>query len=137
MVESGLPLTIASCSLPGMIRVGFHTLLVLATVVGLLLPKMSAVVASLVPGVMVVTICTGSEMVTLTLNADGEPVEEVEPAVDHCVLADLIQDQPQPEAPWVALARSYRCPFVATPNPYQTCDYLRQQDPPRGPPALI
>lgn len=120
-----------------MIRTFGYTLLVLATVVGLLLPKMSAVVATLVPGVMVVTICTGSEMVTLTLNADGEPVEEVEPAVDHCVMADLVQKDPQAEAPWVALARSYRCPFVANPNPYQNCDYLRQQDPPRGPPALI
>lgn len=120
-----------------MIRTFGYTLLVLATVVGLLLPKMSAVVATLVPGVMVVTICTGSEMVTLTLNADGEPVEEVEPAVDHCVLADLVQKGPQAEAPWVALARSYRCPFVANPNPNHTCDYLRLQDPPRGPPALI
>lgn len=122
---------------PRMIRLVGYTLLTLATLVGLVLPKMSAVLASIVPGVMVVTICTGTDMRTLTLNADGVPVEEVEPMVDHCVLAEVTPTDMDPAPHWVALARSYRCPFVAVPSPFRACDDLGQQDPPRGPPVVI
>lgn len=120
-----------------MIRACFQTLLILVTVVGLLLPKMSAVIATLVPGVMVVTICTGSEMITLTLDAEGEPVEEVEPVVEHCVMGDVTTQDLTHAPQWVALARSYRCPFIACPNPADQVERLRLQEPSRAPPVLI
>lgn len=63
-----------------------RSLLVLLTILGLLMPRVSGVAASVVPGGMTVVICTGQGMMTLRVDGQGNPVPVVEHP-DQCVLA--------------------------------------------------
>jgi hypothetical protein len=60
--------------------------LVFLTILGLLLPRMSAAVATMAPGVVTLVICTGDGLRTIRIDPDGTPVE-VSDHPDHCVLS--------------------------------------------------
>ncbi|MEO1502377.1 MAG: hypothetical protein AAFS08_17565 [Pseudomonadota bacterium] len=85
-------------------------LIVPLLLMGLLAPKVSAVLLDLHPRVEVAVICSGSQIVT-----DGAPVQTEDIDVP-CVLADfpLMAEAGLPD--WVTLARSYPTPFVAIPS---------------------
>ncbi len=75
-----------------------RSLLVLLTILGLLMPRISGVAASAMPGGMTVVICTGQGMMTLRIDENGNPV----PASghpDHCVLAHAADTATRTEAP--------------------------------------
>ncbi len=77
--------------------------LVVAVAIGLLLPRMSAVLAEVLPGVQTVVICTGYEITTLTLGPDGNPIETDAIATPHCTLGDVVETMETPTPDWVAL----------------------------------
>ncbi|MEL6645900.1 MAG: hypothetical protein AAFQ79_18360 [Pseudomonadota bacterium] len=87
--------------------------LVIALTTGLILPKMGGVLAGFVPGVMQVVICTGTEMVTVTLGPDGQPIETEVIEGEPCVMtaAALPADTALPL--WHRLARDHRDAFSA------------------------
>ena len=82
---------------PGFARI---TLLVLA-ILGLLAPRVSAVAASVAPGIRTVVICTGQGMITLRLDAHGDPVQVLDHP-DHCLLAHATDTAARVEVPPLA-----------------------------------
>lgn len=111
-------------------------ILVVALTVGILLPRMSAVLADIIPGVTQVAICTGSEIITLTIGPDGQPIEtEIE--TSHCVLGDTSAMADGPDPVWVTLARSYHPLFISLIHDAADQDRLSRIAPSRAPPALI
>ncbi|MEM8655624.1 MAG: hypothetical protein AAGF36_12855 [Pseudomonadota bacterium] len=57
----------------------FRSALILLLCVGLLLPKATATLAILLPGSFsTIVICTGSEVITISLDQHGEPVDQAE-----------------------------------------------------------
>lgn len=108
-------------------------LLICLTILGLLLPRISAAVALATPGADLVVICTGHGLQTLRLDPDGAPLPVGETRSDLCLLvhaADTaaravlppVRVEPAEPAPW---ARSAFAPF-----PFQSLS-----PPSRAPPA--
>ncbi|MCT4611212.1 MAG: cell wall metabolism sensor histidine kinase WalK [Pelagimonas sp.] len=87
-------------------RQGTRIALVLAIVLGVLLPRAGAVLAEVIPGIQRITICTGTEIVTLTIGADGQPIKETQTATPHCVMADGVSEIIMPLPYWQTLALS-------------------------------
>ena len=61
--------------------------LALMLVSSLVLPKTGWIVAHWLFGAQTVVICTGTQLITLTLDADGQPVETASPHVHDCALS--------------------------------------------------
>lgn len=103
----------------------------------LLLPRISAVVVEFIPGAETVIICTGSEYVTITLDADGAPVEVKETQDSDCLrtLAAGIDAAPTPL--WHMLARSYSVAFARHEHLAPSGEVLKTLEPSRAPPVLI
>lgn len=82
----------------------------------LLLPKVGGLLLHIHPGIMTMVICTGTELVTIQIGADGEPVEAETTESGPCLLnvADLGEGRTDPA--WIALASSYKTPFVVKSN---------------------
>jgi hypothetical protein len=107
--------------------------LVALLILGLLMPRISAVAASVVPGVSMVVICTGQGVITLRIDENGNPVPLADHS-DHCLLAHAADTAPRMEGAPVH-AR------VAEAVPRPTGDLIRAEShratrpPPRAPPA--
>lgn len=67
--------------------------LVALTILGLLMPRVSAVVASVTPGVQSVVICTGSGLQTIQIGEDGKTVQ-VSHGADQCLLSHAVDTAP-------------------------------------------
>lgn len=67
--------------------------LIVLTVLGLLMPRVSAAVSLVAPGTQVVVICTGDGLRTLVIGPDGKPTLAGH-QTEHCLLA------PSVDAPW-------------------------------------
>lgn len=108
--------------------------LVLAlTILGLLLPRVSAVAASVAPGVQTVVICTGQGMMTLRIDESGNPVS-VAGHPDHCVLTHAADtavrvEPPTPVTPFVDVVSRPAGDRVRAEG------YRAARPPPRAPPA--
>ncbi|TPE51439.1 DUF2946 family protein [Amaricoccus solimangrovi] len=63
-----------------------RSLLIVLTILGLLAPRVSAVLAFAAPGVRTIVICTGDALRTIRIDEEGDAVPVVEHS-DHCVLA--------------------------------------------------
>ncbi len=110
-----------------------RTLLLVLTILGLLMPRVSAVAAAAVPGVRTVVICTGQGMITLRLDARGDPVEVVDHP-DHCVLGHATDTAPRAElAPLIAAVVDR----IVRPagDLVRAEGYRAARPPPRAPPA--
>lgn len=83
-----------------------RVLLVLCLVAGILLPRAGAILTELIPGIDRMVICTGTEMITLTIGPDGEPIQEIDSATPHCVMADGADHIASPLPYWQALTLS-------------------------------
>lgn len=92
------------------------TCLILPLLLGLVSPKIGAVLLDLHPNITQVVICTGSETVTLRLGADGTPVETRVSEDVPCVLGEAVPGARQAAAGWTQLARRYPARFQAVPN---------------------
>lgn len=104
----------------------------------LLLPKAGGLLLAVIPGVTTAVICTGSEIVVLTLGPDGAPIEELpEPLLDTCILADAGPAAELPTPLWVRLARSLEDSFVSVPTRQERANHPSTPPPAQGPPVLV
>ncbi len=106
-------------------------------IAGLLVPKVSALALHLNPNIMAIVICTGTEMVTIHIGADGEPVETTEAGQASCVLADPNAGANPAYAVWTQAPRSYRASFVEIANSARTEAEVGLLPDLRGPPRVI
>lgn len=72
-------------SLPMSLPTAVRGVLVLLAMLGILMPKVSAAVATLAPSVETVVICTGDGLRTIRIDPDGSPVP-ISHHADHCLL---------------------------------------------------
>lgn len=95
-----------------MIRLLSSYLLMPLLLWALLLPKLSAILLDFNPNVQTVVICTGTEMITLTVGADGKPIHVDDGEEAPCVITEeeLVTAPSDPD--WVALTRSFSFAFV-------------------------
>jgi glyoxylase-like metal-dependent hydrolase (beta-lactamase superfamily II) len=100
-------------------------------ILGLLMPRVSAVVASVAPGVQTIVICTGAGLQTIQIGEDGKPVA-VSHQVDHCVLTHAADTAGRVEpAPVLApLAWAIDRPG----DQVRASGYQAARPPPRAPP---
>ncbi len=111
--------------------------LIVLLVAGLLVPKSGAVLAQIVPGVMTMVICTGEKLVTITLNAAGEPIEIHEDEEAPCLRTDLAAPVEVPDRHWVRLALSFERSFAVKLNPRPEAALFHRKRPSQAPPVLI
>lgn len=103
-----------------------------------LLPKAGGLLLEVMPGVTKAVICTGSELVVLTLGPDGEPIEELpEPLLDTCVLGDVTTVAEAPTPLWVRLARSFEDRFVPVVTRREHTTHPATPPPGQAPPVLV
>ena len=114
-----------------------HIVILLAISAALLLPKISAVVMHLHPGILTTVICTGSEMLTIHVGANGEPIEVAEGDHAPCVMADPGALDATPVTAWNAAPRSYRYGFNNLSRVGSTDAELGLLPDLRGPPDVI
>lgn len=65
-----------------------RSLLIVLTILGILMPRISAAIAFAASGVETVVICTGDGLRTIRIDADGNPVPVTEHP-DHCLFAHV------------------------------------------------
>ncbi|WP_339854031.1 DUF2946 family protein [Roseovarius nubinhibens] len=85
-----------------MIRTVLRLLILVTLLTGVTLPKATAALASLgLSGSQTIVICTGEGLRTITLSADGTPVEQPETQDHDCLLVQAIAPPPTalPERP--------------------------------------
>jgi hypothetical protein len=112
--------------------------LVVAVATGMLLPRMSAVLAELMPGVQTMVICTGTDLITLTIGPDGTPIEADDTgALPHCTLADLIDHPNQTLPAWIALHAPEAPQPAILPHLSADQDRLNGLRLSRAPPVLV
>ena len=104
---------------------------------GLLVPKVAAVALHLNPNITAIVICNGTELVTIHIGADGQPIEIATAEHAPCVLADPNAVANPAYALWTKAPRSYRATFVEN-----TIDFRSEAEAGllpdlRGPPAVI
>lgn len=120
--------------LSSLLRLAF----VVAVASGLLLPRMTAVLAELLPGVQTMVICTGTELITLTIGPDGTPIEADDTgALPHCTLADLVEPSGPVLPAWVALHAPEAPQPAILLNQAADQDRLTRLRLSRAPPALV
>lgn len=119
------------------LRAIHHSLLVVMMIVGMVLPKTAAVLASFLPGAHVIAICTGDGITYVTINAAGEPVEIEDSRAHHCVMADgaVIASVDIPF--WQRLDAQPAPPVHVALNTGADQDRLSMLGEPRAPPVLI
>ncbi len=114
-----------------------RALLVVLLVFGLLAPRMSAVLAQVIPGIQTMVICTGDQMITLTIGADGVPVETVSENPHPCVMADGVTLATSDLPFWQKLAADHARSFAILESPRAVDDHLIRLSPSRAPPVVI
>lgn len=109
---------------------------ILALMMALLLPKMAGPLALIWPSdTITMVICTGERMVTMTFDADGNPVENELPNDERCTLT--LADGGQTLAPdtWQPTLRRFDASLSA--QLAAVLPLVRHAPPARGPPVLI
>lgn len=114
-----------------------RAVVMLLLVLALVMPRVSGVLVDLLPGFERTVICTGSEMLVLTLDDAGEPVTVSEEAGGPCLRATsapaLAQHAPAPYLAELAFAALFPVKLdLLAPRAS-----LRLQREKRGPPSLI
>jgi len=104
---------------------------------GLLAPKLSPLALYLSPNIMAVVICTGADMVTIYIGADGQPVEVSEVELAACVLADPSAVADYVYARWTQAPRTCRARFVENTSALRTEAERGLLPALRGPPFVI
>ncbi|WP_179378187.1 hypothetical protein [Jannaschia marina] len=102
--------------------------------IGLLLPRAGAVLADLA-GFDSVVICRGAELVTITMSADGEPIDAEIEEHGPCLSALQFPETAAPTPAWTAFVPNptvvpQELAVVVAPSPWSG------PPPHRGPPAV-
>jgi len=107
--------------------------LIVLTILGLLMPRVSAAVALVMPGSQSVVICTGDGMQTIVIDADGTPVP-VSHRADHCLLSHATDtsDRVVLEPKLALFSASVAGP---TGDLVRLSDFAAARPPPRAPPS--
>lgn len=108
-------------------------LVLLLTLLGLLMPRVSGAAASIVPGGTTVVICTGQGMMTLRIDETGKPVP-IADQPDHCILAHAVDTTARAEVPPL-LAPLVDRVSRPTGDLVRAEGYRAARPPPRAPPA--
>lgn len=106
-------------------------------IAGILVPKVSALALHLNPNIMAIVICTGTDMVTIHIGPDGQPLEVSEVEQTACVLADPKAIANRAYAQWTLAPRSYRARFVENENVLRSEAEEGPLPDLRGPPFVI
>ena len=114
-----------------------HALLVILLVSGLLAPRMSAVLAQVIPGVQVLVICTGDQMVTLTIGADGKPIEMDNAELHPCITTAANKHVTLADPYWSLLGRDYAFGFAVRESTKPAQPPLSRISPSRAPPTVV
>ncbi len=116
---------------------GLRALLVVMLVAGMLAPRMSTVLAQVIPGVQTMVICTGDALVTITMGADGVPIETADQVQHPCVMASGVTLAVAGLPFWQQLAADHAHGFAISENSRVSVDHLTRLTPTRGPPVLV
>lgn len=111
-----------------------RALLIVLTVLGLVAPRVSAVVAIAAPGTQTIVICTGNGLQTIHIGEDGKPVQ----VADHphqCVLSHATDTSVRVEPAPVGIVFE-RAPLAVSVDQIRTDLLHAPQPPPRAPPAV-
>lgn len=114
-----------------------RALMITALVVGILLPRMSAVLAEMSPNVWVIVICTGTTMETIILGPDGEPVANEEAMTDPCVGVPKSQLSAFALGVFHQLLRDHDHAFSIQERAHAALDLTSHPPIPRGPPRPV
>jgi hypothetical protein len=106
-------------------------------IAGVLAPKLSALILHLSPHLTTAVICTGTQMITIHIGTDEQPVEVSETDHGPCVLADPEALAHQAYADWTQAPRSYRHSFVEITQGFASAAELGLLPDLRGPPVLV
>ena len=104
--------------------------------VSLLLPASTAALASLLPGIDSFIICTGSGMVEVRLDEDGNPIALDETAEHPCLASMALTVINAPTPFWQRLADDDRPRFAVVVHVGADQTRLAHILPKRGPPAV-
>jgi len=118
-------------------RAALNMMLLIVLLAGLIAPRVTAIIADVLPGVQTMVICTGEGLIILRIGPDGQPIEETEQAFNHCVLSDgtVVAQQAVPH--WQMLAADYTDGFAVHENTAAEAAPLARPRLTRGPPVLI
>ncbi|WP_224825558.1 hypothetical protein [Cognatishimia sp. MH4019] len=112
-------------------------LLVLCLTLGLIWPKVSAAVVGFLPGVQSYVICTGADMVTILVDAEGNPIEQVATDSAPCLSADVPPVALRAPQFWQQLARDHQDRFIQHENRQPLRSVLQRPAPSRAPPVVV
>lgn len=111
-----------------------RALLIVLTILGLVAPRVSAVVAAAAPGVQTIVICTGDGLQTIRIGEDGKPVRVADHA-HQCVLSQATDTSVRVEPAPVGIV--FERASVTWSDDLIRADLLHApQPPPRAPPAV-
>ncbi|MEJ6404335.1 hypothetical protein [Yoonia sp. 2307UL14-13] len=110
--------------------------LVLLLIAGLLIPRMSAVIADVIPSIQTMVICTGEGLITLTIGPEGEPIEVVENQQHPCVMSEGVTFATVAIPFWQKLAADYFHAFAIRENTRILDDHLIRLALTRAPPVV-
>jgi hypothetical protein len=119
------------------IRLYETTMTLLVLIVALLLPRVSAVLVEFLPGVDTVILCTGSDYVTVTLDAEGNPTEVSDAQGSDCLRSLAAEVSLDPSSFWQKLTRDFDVVFARLEHPSPGLDVLHFLKAPRAPPVVI
>lgn len=106
-----------------------------ALVFMLITPRISAVVTEFIPGLDAVVICTGSELITVSLDENGTPTKHSTQNTGDCTRTTDTPAQIAQSAIFTLLANTYQIAFVVHANAIATQEALASQKPKRAPPV--
>lgn len=110
--------------------------MVLALLLGMILPRMQPILAEIIPGVRVMVICTGDTLVTMTLTADGTPVETSDPIAENCITATPPTNAQSATRFWHVLASDFRHHFTIHTDRLADANRAALTSPSRAPPVF-
>lgn len=113
-----------------------RALLTLLLVFGIAAPKAGWLIAHWALGAETLVICTGTQLVTLTLDADGNPVEGSTPQAHDCVFAKGDATAP-PALAAAPLATAAPLARTQAPEPGHTTIPTLRGNPARAPPSAL
>lgn len=113
-----------------------RSMVALLTMVCLLAPKVSALALHLNPDITAIVICSGSELITIHINADGEPVEITEADHTPCVMGDVNSATADFAPAWLAILLEDLYAFSESPAVTRNDAEHGALPEPRGPPVL-
>ncbi|MEM9716486.1 MAG: hypothetical protein AAF826_08215 [Pseudomonadota bacterium] len=113
-----------------------NIVLMLLVVAGMVLPKMSAVIVTMIPGVMTMVICSGDRTYVVHLDREGNPIETEQVESKPCVLGAVEEIALAPEPAWIRLAQDYAFTFIPILSAGPTFSDLGLYPDLRGPPLV-